>query len=160
VRIQPAVAGREWVMASVLVVHSYEAGERYASHLRSHGYAVHRVSTPEEAFDFAVEHPPAVIITDVVFRMSGFNGRTFIHAVRRVPACTSSWIVALAGPLNAEHRSELKEAGADVVLGPHEVQELPAHLKRTFSERRHVRRRGYATRPAPARRSSPAGLLT
>ena len=136
-------------MASVLVVHSYQAGEMYAAHLRSHGYAVHRVSTPEEAFDFVLEHPPAVIITDVTFRMSAFSGCSFIAALRRMPGCASSRIVAIAGSLNSQFRALLQDTGADLLIGTHEIAELPAHLKRTFSERRREKKRLATDNQAP-----------
>ena len=127
-------------MASILIVHSFDAGERYAEWIRAQGYAAHRVHTPEEAFAYIEKHPPAVIVTDLHFRMSAFNGRTFVEAVRQLESCSRSGIVVISGRSSPEHRRHLRLTGADLFLGPTDLRELSRHLTRALSEHRRGRR--------------------
>jgi DNA-binding response OmpR family regulator len=123
-------------MASVLIVHSDNATEMWAASLRARGFAVHRVCNPEEAFSYIDEHPPAVIVTDSQFRMSAFNGATFIRAVRGHKACALSRIIVCSKQRQADDERRVPSAGADVFLGPADLGNLPYHLTRLLSQRR------------------------
>jgi len=125
-------------MASVLIVHSDNATEMWAASLRAKGFAVHRVCNPEEAFLYIDEHPPAVIVTDSQFRMSAFNGTTFISAVREHKACSLSRIIFCSKQRQADER-HVPSSGADLFLGPADLGNLPYHLTRLLSQRRRAR---------------------
>jgi len=125
-------------MASVLIVHSDNTTEMWAASLRAKGFAVHRVCNPEEAFLYIAEHPPAVIVTDSQFRMSAFNGTTFISAVRSHKACASSRIIVCSKTRTDETRI-VPTAGADLFIGPADLGDLPQHLTHLLSQRRRTR---------------------
>ena len=99
-------------MASVLIVHSDNTTEMWAASLRAKGFAVHRVCNPEEAFAYINEHPPAVIVTDSQFRMSAFNGATFIRAVRERKACALSRIIVCSGQTRVDDERPWKSSAA------------------------------------------------
>jgi DNA-binding response OmpR family regulator len=126
-------------MASVLIVHSDNTTEMWAASLRAKGFAVHRVCNPEEAFLYIDEHPPAVIVTDSQFRMSAFNGTTFISAVRRHKACASSRIIVCSKQTRADETRTVAPAGADLFLGPSDLGDLPQHLTHLLSQRHRTR---------------------
>ena len=127
------------LMASVLIVHSDNTTEMWAASLRAKGFAVHRVCNPEEAFSYIDEHPPAVIVTDSQFRMSAFNGATFISAVRGHKACALSRIIVCSKQRRADDERHVPSAGADLFLGPADLGNLPYHLTRLLSQRRRAR---------------------
>jgi len=126
-------------MASVLIVHSDNTTEMWAASLRAKGFAVHRVCNPEEAFSYIEEHPPAVIVTDSQFRMSAFNGVTFISAVREHRACALSRIIVCSKETWADDGRHVPSAGADLFLGPADLGSLPQHLTRLLSQRRRAK---------------------
>ncbi len=126
-------------MASVLIVHSDNTTEMWASSLRAKGFAVHRVSNPEEAFAYIDGHPPAVIVTDSHFRMSAFNGSTFISAVRRHKSCASSRIIVCSKETRVDETRTVPTTGADLFLGPADLGLLPRHLTHLLSQRRRSR---------------------
>jgi len=126
-------------MASVLIVHSDNTTEMWAASLRAKGFAVHRVCNPEEAFLYIDEHPPAVIVTDSQFRMSAFNGTTFISAVRKRKACASSRIIVCSEQTRADETRTVAPGGADLFLGPSDVGNLPQHLTHMLSQRHRPR---------------------
>jgi len=127
------------LMASVLIVHSDNTTEMWAASLRAKGFAVHRVCNPEEAFSYIDEHPPAVIVTDSQFRMSAFNGTSFISAVRGHKACAASRIILCSRQTRADETGTVAPAGADLFLGPSDLGSLPQHLTHLLSQR-HRRR--------------------
>jgi DNA-binding response OmpR family regulator len=126
-------------MASVLIVHSDNTTEMWAASLRAKGFAVHRVCNPEEAFSYIHEHPPAVIVTDSQFRMSAFNGATFIRAIREREACALSRIIVCSEQTRVDGERPVPSAGADLFLGPADLGSLPQHLTRLLSQRRRTR---------------------
>ena len=126
-------------MASVLIVNSDNTTEMWASSLRAKGFAVHRVCNPEEAFVYIGEHPPAVIVTDSQFRMSAFNGATFIRAVRRHKACASSRIIVCSKQTRMDGTRTAPTTGADLFLGPADLGLLPQHLTHMLSQRHRSR---------------------
>jgi DNA-binding response OmpR family regulator len=128
-------------MASVLVVHSDEASELWATSLRAKGFAVHRVRHPEEAFHYIDQHPPAVIVTDSLFRMSGYNGTTFINAIRKHKGCASSRIIVCSTQRRVEDERQDPSAGADLFLGPADLRDLPKYLTRLLSQHRRANSR-------------------
>jgi PleD family two-component response regulator len=126
-------------MASVLIVHSDDTTETWAASLRAKGFAVHRVCNPEEAFSYIAEHPPAVIVTDSQFRLSAFNGTSFISAVRGHKACALSRIIVCSKQRRADDERHVPAAGADLFLGPSDLGNLPQHLTHLLSQRRRAR---------------------
>jgi DNA-binding NtrC family response regulator len=126
-------------MASVLIVHSDNTTELWAASLRAEGFAVHRVCNPEEAFSYIDEHPPAVIVTDSQFRMSAFNGATFIRAIRNHKACGSSRIIVCSRQTRIGEDGSVPSVAADVFLGAADLGNLPHHLTRLLSQRRRAR---------------------
>ena len=126
-------------MASVLIVHSDDTTETWAASLRAKGFAVHRVCNPEEAFSYIDQHPPAVIVTDSQFRLSAFNGTTFINAVRGHKACALSRIIVCSRQRRADDERHIPTVGADLFLGPADLGNLPHYLTRLLSQRRRAR---------------------
>lgn len=126
-------------MASVLIVHSDDTTETWAASLRAEGFAVHRVCNPEEAFSYIDQHPPAVIVTDSQFRLSAFNGTTFINAVRGLKACALSRIIVCSRQRRADDERHIPAVGADLFLGPADLGNLPHYLTRLLSQRRRAR---------------------
>jgi CheY-like chemotaxis protein len=101
----------------VLIVDSYcDEGEMYAEYLRSRGALVQYVATPEEAQPWLASQPPAVIVADMVFRGSKYDGPAFLRAVRSIPACARTNCIIVSGYSQLADRERARAAGADLFL--------------------------------------------
>ena len=119
----------------VLIVDSYrDEGEMYAEYLRSTGTVVEYVPTPEEALPRLRSRPPAVIITDMVFQGSNYDGPAFVHEVRALSTCATTNCIVVSGFPRASDRARARAAGADLFLvKPCPLEELSWHIARAVS---------------------------
>lgn len=113
---------RSWIaseMPVVLIVDCYsDEGEMYADYLRSVGahVDVDYVHTPEEALSRLASDPPAVIVTDMVFERSAYDGPSFMRTVRARPEGTRTRLIVLSGFTRTVDRERARAAGADLYL--------------------------------------------
>lgn len=127
---------------SVLIVDSFaDEGEMYAEYLRTGGAVVDYVRTPEQALSGLPALSPAVIVTDMVFLGSQYDGPAFMRAVREIPACAVTSCIMVSGYPRAVDRQRARAAGVDLfVLKPCMPNELQWHIQRAVSAyRRHAR---------------------
>lgn len=123
------------VVSPVLIVDSYsDEGEMYAEYLRSTGASVDYVRTPEEALPRLRLRPPSVIVTDMVFQGSRYDGPAFVHEVRALPACATTNCIIVSGFPRVLDRQRARAAGADLfLLKPCPLEELSRHVARAVS---------------------------
>jgi two-component system chemotaxis response regulator CheY len=104
-------------MAAVLIVDSYaDEGEMYADYLRSVGSNVEHVRTPEQALSLLESDRPLVIVTDMVFKRSRYDGPSFMRAVRARPECSATSFIVVSGFTRTADRDRARAAGADLFL--------------------------------------------
>ena len=116
---------------AVLIVNSYSEGEMYAEYLRSLGYEIHHVQTPEEAFPLLKEQPPAVIVTDMSFQGSAYDGPSFMVGVRELDGCAITRLIVVSGYVRQIDRDRARAAGADMFLvKPCMPDDLVRHVER------------------------------
>jgi two-component system chemotaxis response regulator CheY len=126
----------------VLIVDSYrDEGEMYAEYLRSTGAFVEYVATPEEALPRVRSQPPAVIVADMVFHGSNYDGPAFVHEVRALSTCATTNCIIVSGFPRASDRERARAAGADLFLvKPCPLDELRWHIARAVAAyERHTR---------------------
>jgi CheY-like chemotaxis protein len=118
-------------MAAVLIVDSYgDEAEMYAQYLRAMGAAVDYVRTPEEALVRISQQTPDVIVTDMVFQWSAYDGPAFLRAVRTQPSMATTNLIVLSGFTRAIDRQRARAAGADrFLLKPCAPDELRYHIE-------------------------------
>jgi CheY-like chemotaxis protein len=109
-------AAPEAGIPEVLLVGSYPDGDMYAEYLRTVGFDVVHARTPEQALAFVHKRPPAVIITDMVFDNSEYDGPTFVDEIRQRPDCTTTSVILVSGYIQVTDRRRARRAGADVFL--------------------------------------------
>lgn len=128
-----AQAARDWTadMAAVLIVDSYrDEAEMYAQYLRAVGSRVDYVRTPEEALARMNDSAPDVIVTDMVFQWSAYDGPEFLRAVRTRPQCATTNVIVLSGFTRPADRRRARAAGADrFLLKPCAPDELRYHIE-------------------------------
>jgi CheY-like chemotaxis protein len=117
-------------MASVLIVDSYrDEAEMYAQYLQSVGATVDYVRTPEEAFARLLPQPPVVIVTDMVFQASAYDGPAFLKEIRSRPECATTSCIVLSGFPRPSDRQRARSAGADrFLVKPCAPDELRRHV--------------------------------
>jgi two-component system chemotaxis response regulator CheY len=122
-------------LRSVLIVDSYlDEAEMYAEYLRSLGALVHCVRTPEEAMPLLTSDPPVVIVADMVFRGSKYDGPAFMRVVRSMPACARTNCIIVSGYPRLADRERARAAGADLYLvKPCPPDVLRRHIARAVS---------------------------
>ena len=123
------------VVRPVVIVDSYrDEGEMYAEYLRSTGAFVEYVRTPEEALPRLRSRPPAVIVADMVFQGSNYDGPAFVHEVRALSTCATTNCIIVSGFPGASDRQRARAAGADLFLvKPCLLEELRWHIARALS---------------------------
>lgn len=123
------------VMKPVLIVDSYrDEGEMYTEYLRSTGAFVEYVRTPEEALPRLRSRPPAVIVADMVFEGSAYDGPSFVHEVRTLSTCATTNCIIVSGFPRAADRARARAAGADLFLvKPCPLDELRRQIERAVS---------------------------
>ena len=123
---------RDWTadMAAVLIVDSYrDEAEMYAQYLHAVGPRVDYVRTPEEALERLVFNPPDVIVTDMIFQWSAYDGPRFLREVRKHPQCATTTVIVLSGFTRPIDRQRARAAGADrFLLKPCSPDELRYHI--------------------------------
>jgi two-component system chemotaxis response regulator CheY len=116
----------------VLIVNSYrDEGEMYAEYLRSLGALVRYVRTPEAALPLLTSQPPVVIVADMVFVGSQYDGPAFLRAVRSIPACARTNCIIISGYPQLADRARARAAGADLFL----VKPCPPDVLRRYIAR-------------------------
>lgn len=117
--------------ASILIVDSYrDEAEMYAQYLASVGAHVESVPTPEEAFIRLIVQPPAVIVTDMVFCCSAYDGPSFLRAVRARKGFATTNCIVLSGFTRVADRERARAAGADrFLVKPCSPYELQRHVE-------------------------------
>jgi CheY-like chemotaxis protein len=116
----------------VLIVDSYrDEGEMYAEYLRSLGALVQYVRTPEEALPLMASQPPVVIVADMVFAGSKYDGPAFMRVVRSIPACARTNCIMLSGYARLSDGQRARAAGADLFL----VKPCPPDVLRRYIAR-------------------------
>jgi two-component system, chemotaxis family, response regulator PixG len=118
-------------MAAVLIVDSYrDEAEMYAQYLSALGARVDYVRTPEDALARLPLNPPAVIVTDMIFQWSAYDGPGFLRAVRKHPECATTNLIVLSGFTRPIDRQRARAAGADrFLLKPCAPDELRRHIE-------------------------------
>lgn len=118
------------VMPVVLIVDSYiDEAEMYTQYLRSRGADVDYIRTPEEALQRLAAARPVVIVTDMVFERSAFDGPGFLRALRKRPECAMTNVIVLSGFTRPVDRERARTAGADrFLLKPCGPDELWRHV--------------------------------
>jgi CheY-like chemotaxis protein len=118
-------------MAAVLIVDSYrDEAEMYAQYLRAVGARVEYVRTPEEALARMDCSAPDVIVTDMVFQWSAYDGPAFVRALRTHPHCATTNCIVLSGFTRPVDRRRARAAGADrFLLKPCAPDELRYHIE-------------------------------
>jgi CheY-like chemotaxis protein len=101
---------------SVLVVDSSDGGPMYAEFLRSRGFTAWEVATPEQALNRLRTHIPDVVVTDLAFEKSGFDGPAFIRDLRHMPALRNTPVIVVSGFVRVEDRLRARDAGANLFL--------------------------------------------
>jgi CheY-like chemotaxis protein len=101
---------------AVLVVGSYCDGDMYAEYLQSVGFEVLYGRTPEQALPLLGRRRPAVVITDMVFENSVYDGPAFINAIRSRPDCAMTNVIVISGFVRPTDRQRARLAGADLFL--------------------------------------------
>ena len=137
-RVRCAMRARDWMpvtMAPVLIVDSYsDEAEMYAQYLRSVGAAVDYVRTPEEALSRFLPDPPIVVVTDMVFEWSAYDGPGVVRAGRMRPECALTNFIVLSGFTRPLDRERARAAGADqFLLKPCAPDELWRHVDSAVS---------------------------
>jgi CheY-like chemotaxis protein len=117
-------------MPVVLIVDSYtDEAEMYTQYLRSRGSSVDDVRTPEEALSRMAGAPPVVIVTDMVFERSAYDGPLFVRTLRDRPDCSMTNLIVLSGFTRPIDRHRARIAGADrFLLKPCAPDELWRHV--------------------------------
>jgi CheY-like chemotaxis protein len=103
-------------MPALVVVGSYCDGDMYAEYLRSVGFDVLYGRTPEQALPYLGRRRPAVVITDMVFQNSVYDGPTFIDAIRSRSDCAMTNVIVVSGFVRPTDRQRARLAGADLFL--------------------------------------------
>lgn len=101
---------------AVLVVGSYCDGDMYAEYLGSVGFDVLYGRTPEQALPYLGRRRPAVVITDMVFENSTYDGPAFIDAIRSRSDCAITNVIVVSGFVRPTDRQRARLAGADLFL--------------------------------------------
>ena len=106
----------------------------YAQYLRSIGALVQYVRTPEDALPLLTLQPPAVIVSDMVFSGSKYDGPAFMRAVRSSPACALTNCIIVSGYPQLADRERARAAGADLFLvKPCPLDVLKRYIARAVS---------------------------
>jgi DNA-binding response OmpR family regulator len=100
---------------TVLLIHSADGRDMYGDYLRANAILVRDADSPEKAFDLLDSVDPHVVITDSVFKSSGYDGLSCLRALRaRVDGATS--IIVVSALARREDRERAHGAGADLYL--------------------------------------------
>jgi signal transduction histidine kinase/ActR/RegA family two-component response regulator len=134
--------------AGVLVVDDNADMRAYLTRLLSPHWPVRTTANGEEALRAVAEHPPSIVLTDVMMpRIDGFE---LLQALRSDPATTDIPLIMLTARAGQEASVEGLEAGADDYLAkPFRAPELIARV-RAVLERAAGRRSAAALASRPA----------
>ncbi len=114
--------------------------------LRHHGYEVTAVETAEEAVPLLADQALGVVVCDV--RLPGMSGIELLSRVRAsAPELASRFLFASGAALSEDARSRVREAGAQLIQKPYDVEQLLTMI-RAISERP----RAAASRPTALRK--------
>lgn len=134
----------------------------YIERLLSPHFDVHAVSDGREAFERAIEHPPDLILSDVM--MPGLDGFGLLKELRLHPATSTLPVILLSARAGEESRVEGIEAGADdYLVKPFTARELLArvttHLEMAKLRREAARRERELRHEAEAARERATAAL-
>ncbi len=162
-----------WPEALVPWVHGSERGRvlladdnadmrAYVHRLLAPHFDVEAVSDGYEALDSALNHPPDLILSDIM--MPGMDGFALLKALRKAPATSTLPVILLSARAGEESRVEGIEAGADdYLVKPFTARELLArvttHLAMSRLRRQAAERERELRHEAEAARERATGAL-
>ncbi|HEY1809047.1 MAG TPA: ATP-binding protein, partial [Acidobacteriaceae bacterium] len=113
--------------AHVLLADDNRDMREYVERLLGRRYHVTAVADGEQALRAAADHPPDLVLTDVM--MPDMDGFTLLRALRANPATAAIPVVMLSARAGEEAESEGLEAGADdYLVKPFTARELLARV--------------------------------
>ncbi len=120
--VRPAISG-----GKVLVADDNPDMREYIASLLTERYEVETVSNGEEALAAVLDHPPDLILTDIM--MPGLDGFGLLQKVRSNPGTSTLPVVLLSARAGEEARVEGLDAGAsDYLVKPFTARELMARV--------------------------------
>jgi two-component system alkaline phosphatase synthesis response regulator PhoP len=100
--------------------------------LKKGGYAVTACRSGEQALEWAAEHPPLLIIMDLM--MPGLDGLATLRQMKQVPALRDVPVIMLTAKGHQLAQIEAQECGAQVFLTkPFSPSQLLAETKRLLA---------------------------
>ncbi|ORY86727.1 hypothetical protein BCR35DRAFT_302458 [Leucosporidium creatinivorum] len=112
---------------TVLVVEDSPDLRAYMSSILSKSYNVVQVADGQAGLDYALAHPPSLIVTDQM--MPKLNGYELVAALRANPATALVPVVMVSAAAGTEVRAEALERGLDDYLcKPFQARELLARV--------------------------------
>lgn len=106
----------------------------YLATILGRDYDVITANDGHAAFDLALEHAPALVLSDVM--MPGMNGHMLVRALRDHPTTQSTPIILLTAKSTVQQRVEGLEEGADDYLTkPFNFLELRARIRQLLKSR-------------------------
>ena len=131
---------RRTMTGTVLLVNSFDGREMYAEYFRAHTLVVRDVARPEDAIPLLNRGGCDVVVTDMRFLESQFDGAHFIREARSRLDNTVS-IIVVTGMVRCEDREEARTAGADrYLVTPALPRAVLYEVKRALLLRRSGRR--------------------
>src|SRR5271167_2878085 len=79
--------------------------------LRLHGYRVIEASTGDQGIEFARQHLPDLILSDI--SMPGKDGQEVLHSIRQHPELSTKQVVLMTGQTHLVTLRKGMELGAD-----------------------------------------------
>jgi len=133
----------------VLLVNSFDGREMYADYLRANALIVSDADSPERALRHLDTIDPHVVVTDLVFLHSSYDGPGFLRTLRtRVDGATS--ILVVSGLVRQEDRDQARAAGAGLYLvKPALPSAVLYEVRRALLLRRSGRRLSWNWRDVP-----------
>ena len=121
---EPALSGKR---AHILLADDNRDMREYVERLLSRRYDVTSVSDGDEALAAAFEHPPDLVLTDIM--MPKRDGFATLRELRANPATSAIPVILLSARAGEEAESEGLEAGADdYLVKPFTARELMARV--------------------------------
>ncbi|KAI5477386.1 hypothetical protein MNV49_006453 [Pseudohyphozyma bogoriensis] len=98
----------------VLLVDDSDDLRDYMAHVLSKVCTVKAVSDGQEALEYALKNPPAIVVSDI--SMPRLDGRGLLTALRSNPSTSSIPVIFVSAMAGVEARAEALESGADDYL--------------------------------------------
>ncbi|KAI5479085.1 hypothetical protein MNV49_004083 [Pseudohyphozyma bogoriensis] len=99
----------------------------YMAHVLSKVCTVKAVCDGQEALEYALKHPPSIVVSDI--SMPRLDGRGLLTALRSNPSTSSIPVIFVSAQAGVEARAEALESGADdYLVKPFQARELVARV--------------------------------